>query len=214
MQRQGKKILFAGTGGQGVITAAKLLSDFFVHHGHQVVSGQLHGMAQRGGAVQSTVMIDCGMSPMMQAGGADVVLGCEPVETVRALPFISIHTTVIMNVTPVVPFVLSQKIVRGASDAKYPTTETLLGSLYKATPLVVSLNATEIAENLGSVKSLNVVMLGCLFGSGVLGYTPDDFLRTAMNGAPSKFADTNRAAFLAGVGVMSNQQQAKETLCP
>lgn len=71
----GWRILIAGTGGQGVLTAARLLCDVFVEDGHQAVSGQLHGMAQRGGSVQSSVIIDCGISPVIPSGRADFVLG-------------------------------------------------------------------------------------------------------------------------------------------
>ena len=99
--RYGWRIVFAGTGGQGVITAARLLTQFFSRRGSQVVSGQLHGMAQRGGSVQASVMIDSGISPVMPTGAADCVVGFEPVETVRALSFMSPRTTVFMNTTSI-----------------------------------------------------------------------------------------------------------------
>ena len=72
---------------QGVLTAARALCEFFAERGHNVVSGQLHGMAQRGGSVQSSVVIDSGISPVIARGRADFVVGFEPAETVRALPF-------------------------------------------------------------------------------------------------------------------------------
>ncbi len=93
-----------GTGGQGVLTAAKLLCAAFMERGHEVVSDQAHGMAQRGGCVQSSVMIDCGISPVIAQGTADFVLGFEPVETARALPIMAATTTVFMNTSPVIPY--------------------------------------------------------------------------------------------------------------
>ena len=71
--RSGRRLVLVGTGGQGVLTAARVLCDIFVDRGHYVVSGQLHGMAQRGGSVVSTVSIDAGISPVIPSGKADVV---------------------------------------------------------------------------------------------------------------------------------------------
>jgi hypothetical protein len=64
----GWRIAIAGTGGQGVVTAARVLCDAFVEQGHDVVSSQLHGMAQRGGSVQSAVMI--GAPPISSWGSS------------------------------------------------------------------------------------------------------------------------------------------------
>ena len=130
----GWRILIAGTGGQGVLTAARLLCDVLVVGGHRAVSGQLHGMAQRGGSVQSSLIIDGGISPVIPSGQADFVLGLEPVETARALPLMSARTVVYMNMAPVVPYVLAQRFVlqqeraegglcinvRGPADAFFP----------------------------------------------------------------------------------------------
>lgn len=197
----GKRILLAGTGGQGVITAAKLLSEFFVDRDHQVVSGQLHGMAQRGGAVQSSVLIDCGNSPIIPIGGADIVIGFEPVETVRALPFISNNTVVIMNTASVVPFVLSQQFVLKKGDGKYPELEALQNSVTAVTQNVFIVPATELAEKAGAVKSVNIIMLGCVFGSGLLSYTPEDFLQYVKDKAPPHIAEANNKTFRIGVDI-------------
>jgi len=115
--KSGWRVLIVGTGGQGVLTAARLLCDLFVDRGHDVVSGQLHGMAQRGGSVQSSVLIDCGSSPMIAKGRADVVLGFEPVETARALPFMSSRTVVYMNTNPVIPYTVGQQWVLSKGKA-------------------------------------------------------------------------------------------------
>jgi len=198
-KRHGWRILIAGTGGQGVITASRLLTEFSVQHGHQVVSGQLHGMAQRGGAVQSTVLIDCGISPAIGRGDADTVLGLEPVETARALPFISAKTAVIMNTVPVIPCVLAQNYAVGEGPAEYPSLDKLSTSIREVTSKLVTLDATALAKQAGSIKSLNVVMLGCLFGSGLLPYAAEHFLDSVIKTAPPQLAKTNSKAFLNGV---------------
>jgi indolepyruvate ferredoxin oxidoreductase beta subunit len=197
--KNGFRILLAGTGGQGVLLAARLLTDFFVQRGHSVVSAQLHGMAQRGGAVQSTVMVDTGSSPALRRGDADFLVGLEPVETARALPFVSEKTIVYMNTAPVIPYVLSQQYVLGNPEAKYPDIGHLEACLRKATPHVFPVEGTALAEAAGSVKTLNMVMVGCLVGSGRLPCTPDDFLNTVVKRAPSRLAEINQRAFLSGV---------------
>jgi indolepyruvate ferredoxin oxidoreductase beta subunit len=193
------RIVFAGTGGQGVITAARLLSEFFVQQGRQVVSGQLHGMAQRGGAVQATVMVDCGISPAIPRGGADIVVGLEPVETARVLPYVSPKTIVFMNTTPVVPFTLSQQFVLGEGPGQYPYVEELQKEIRSAAPNLFAFDATALARRAGAVRTLNVIMLGCLFGSGLLPAEPREFIDTVMKTVPPRLADVNNKAFRLGV---------------
>ena len=195
----GWRILIAGTGGQGVLTAARLLTDFFVLKGASVTSGQLHGMAQRGGSVQSSVMVDCGMSPVIPKGGADAVLGLEPVETARALPLISFQTKVFMNTAPVIPFTLDQQAVRSESEVRYPDVSELAALVESVTSHVFALDATRLALEAGSIKALNVVMLGLWFGLDLCPFAPEDFLDTMLKGAPVSSRGVNRKAFLSGV---------------
>jgi indolepyruvate ferredoxin oxidoreductase beta subunit len=196
--RSGWRILIAGTGGQGVLTAARLLCDYFVEAGREVVSGQLHGMAQRGGAVQSSVIVDGGISPVIPSGRADFVLGFEPVETARALPLISARTMVFMNTTPVVPFVLAQRAVLNEDGAAYPDVPRLIDAVRAAAPRTFALDATEYAAEAGSAKTLNMVMLGGLLGSGALPCTAEEFWNSVSSSIPPKLKDSNTKAFLRG----------------
>jgi indolepyruvate ferredoxin oxidoreductase beta subunit len=198
-KRSGWRILIAGTGGQGVLTVARLLCDCFVERGHHVVSGQLHGMAQRGGAVQSSVMIDAGISPVIARGRADVVVGLEPVETARALPFMSSRTLVYMNTTPVVPFVLAQRAVLKQENADYPDVQRLVEQVRSAARHTLTLDATQFALEAGSIQALNIVMLGCLLGSGSLPCTADEFWSIVSKQMPPAARETNTRAFLKGV---------------
>ncbi len=198
-KRAGWRILIAGTGGQGVVTSARLLCDCFVELGHQVVSAQLHGMAQRGGAVQSSVMIDVGISPAMARGQADFVVGLEPVETVRALPVMSSRTLVYMNTAPVVPFVLAQRAVLQEGDAAYPDVQRLVDLVRSVAPNTVTLPATQLALEAGSTQALNMVMLGCLLGSGSLPCAADDFWSVVSGQAPPTAREANAKAFRTGV---------------
>ncbi len=197
--RSGCRILIAGTGGQGVLTAARLLCDCFLELDHQVVSGQLHGMAQRGGAVQSSVIIDGGISPVIPSGRADFVMGFEPVETARALPFISSSTVVYMNTAPVIPFVLAQRAVLKEGKAEYPDVRQLADRIRSVAPNTFPFDATQYAAEAGSIKALNMVMLGCLLGSGCLPCTADSFWNTVSKRLPPALKETNTKAFMKGV---------------
>ncbi|MBU0616681.1 MAG: indolepyruvate oxidoreductase subunit beta [Planctomycetes bacterium] len=196
--RSGWRILIAGTGGQGVLTAARLLCDCFVARGHHVVSGQLHGMAQRGGAVQSSVIVDGGISPVIPSGRADFLVGFEPVETARALPFVSSDTVVYMNTTPVIPFVLAQRLVLKQPGAEYPDVGQLADRMRAVAPHTFTFDATRCAIEAGSVKALNMVMLGCLLGSGGLPCTAEDFWNIVSETMPARLREVNTKAFLNG----------------
>ena len=201
--RSGWRILIAGTGGQGVLTAARLLCDCFVARGHHVVSGQLHGMAQRGGAVQSSVIVDGGISPVIPSGGADFLVGFEPVETARALPLISSDTLVYMNTAPVIPFVLAQRLVLKQPGAEYPDVGQLTEQIRSVAPQTFALDATSCAVEAGSIKALNMVMLGWLLGSGSLPCSADDFWNSATQTMPPKLREINTRAFRKGTELAS-----------
>jgi indolepyruvate ferredoxin oxidoreductase beta subunit len=205
-QRCGWRILIAGTGGQGVLTAARLLCDCFVARGHRAVSSQLHGMAQRGGAVQSSVIIDGGISPVIASGRANYVVGFEPVEAARALPWMSPRTVVYMNTAPVIPFVLAQRALLKDQVATYPHVIQLLDCIRAVTNKVCSFDATRCAKAAGSTKGLNMVMLGCLLGSGSLPCTADEFWNTVSKRMPPASLASNRRAFLGGVELVDQNR--------
>jgi indolepyruvate ferredoxin oxidoreductase beta subunit len=207
-KRSGWRILIAGTGGQGALTAARVLSEFMIEKGHDIVSGQLHGMSQRAGSVQSSVMIDCGISPVMASGTADCLLGLEPVEAVRALPFLSARTVVFMNTAVVVPFVLGQRFARKEGDADYPDVGRLIAHLRAVTDHVFPLDATDLALQSGSIRAINTVMLGCLFGSGILPHTSEEFWSAASGKMPPAWAKANTSAFQSGVTIGRESRRA------
>lgn len=197
--RPGWRIVIVGTGGQGALTAARLLCDCLVEQGHYVVSGQLHGMAQRGGSVQSSVMVDCGISPVIATGRADCVLGFEPVETARVLPLMSSRTVVYMNTAPVVPFILGQRAVLKEGDGAYPDVQALVQAVRAVSNHVFAFDATRLAQESGSVKTMNTIMLGCLLGSGLLPCTVDEFWATVTRKMSPELTQANSEAFRNGV---------------
>ncbi len=156
------------------------------------MSGQLHGMAQRGGAVQSSVMVDCGISPVIPEGKADFVLGLEPFECARALHFVSSGTRVFMNTTMVTPFVVAQDQIRNRGIGP-PSVPELEQALRSVTSRLCVADATALAEQAGSIRTLNLVMLGSLFGADLLPYRPADFTDTVA------LSEENQRAFMSGV---------------
>lgn len=204
-KRRGWRIVIAGTGGQGVVTAARLLCECFAERGHEVVSGQLHGMAQRGGAVQSSVIIDGGISPIISSGRADFVVGLEPVETVRALPLMSSQTTVYMNTTPVIPFVLAQRAVREEGGGEYPDVAELVRCVRAVTDNLFSIDAAQRAAEAGVSAALNMVLLGCLLGSAELPCTAEAFSDFVAARSPGALREANVRAFRMGVKAVNGR---------
>jgi indolepyruvate ferredoxin oxidoreductase beta subunit len=82
------RVFLTGVGGQGTLTSTRLLALAAMDSGLEVVSGEIHGMAQRGGVVESTVLVGGFASPKISPGEADVLLGFEPLEAWRALPML------------------------------------------------------------------------------------------------------------------------------
>jgi indolepyruvate ferredoxin oxidoreductase beta subunit len=204
-KRRGWRIVIAGTGGQGVVTAARLLCECFAERGHEVVSGQLHGMAQRGGAVQSSVIIDGGISPIISSGRADFVVGLEPVETVRALPLMSSQSTVYMNTVPVIPFVLAQRAVREEGGEEYPEVAELVRCVRAVTDNLFSIDAAQRAAETGVGAALNMVMLGCLLGSAALPCTAEAFSDFVAARSPGALREANVRAFRMGVKAVNRR---------
>lgn len=192
------RILLTGVGGQGVITAARILAEAAFANGHHVVVGELHGMAQRGGAVQSSVLIDTGYGSIIPRGGADVVLGFEPIETARTTTWISRKTLVIANVRPVVPFVLT------ITQKRYPETSSIWESLKEHCNRLVTFDATDLAIHAGSARTLSVVMLGLLAGMNTLPFDQKELWKAIENLSPYKYIEQNRKAFQNGLEASSS----------
>ena len=158
-----------------------------------VVSGEIRNMAQRGGAVQATVVIGGARSTMVPDGGAEVVLGLEPMETARVSRYMGERTLVITNTHPIVPFTLT---VQGRA---YPPLSDLLSPVRQRTGELFTLDATRVAEKTGSIRVLNTVMLGVLAGRSSIPIDKQVIERTIAEESPPALARLNVEAFRAGV---------------
>jgi indolepyruvate ferredoxin oxidoreductase beta subunit len=188
-------IFITGVGGQGSLSASRFLGEAAVKAGLKVLVGEIHGMAQRGGIVESTVRIGDVYGPIISDGQADVLLGFEPIETLRAMAKASPKTLIITNTHPIVPATVSMK------DDKYPEAEEVLGRIRAISPKVIALDATETAGQAGNTQALNAVLLGVLAGTGVLPFETDLLREVLMGGVPKKALDVNEKAFAMGFEV-------------
>lgn len=158
-------LIIAGVGGQGNILISRLIGQALVEKGYHVTIGETYGASQRGGSVASHVRIsmESPYSPITPEGDADIILGLEPVESLRLL---AVHgsprTFVISNTRPIHPMA----VVLG--EAEYPELSRIKDLVKKLSSKAWYLDASQIAIGLGSPVLTNIVMTGALFGTGLL----------------------------------------------
>jgi indolepyruvate ferredoxin oxidoreductase beta subunit len=190
------RIYLTGVGGQGTLLATTVLAEAAILAGHEAVTSEVHGMAQRGGVVESTVMMGGITSPIISDGEADVLLGFEPVETYRAMRKCSAESVVVSNTVPTVPF--SVAIGKGT----YPDVEKMFDFIRSQVKRLVTVNAQALAGEAGSVVGANVVMLGALAGSRVLPIPKEAFEETIRTKTKKQFVETNLRALELGFSAL------------
>jgi indolepyruvate ferredoxin oxidoreductase beta subunit len=164
-------IFLAGVGGQGIITASRIIGDAALLAGKNVLLSETHGMAQRGGSVVCTARIGDAHGALILDGRADVILGFELLETLRALPKASRSAAVISSNETIVPLSVSTQKLH------YPTLEEAKEEILKAAGKLLFVDARKLAAESGVPMSSNVVMIGALAGSGCTGLPKAEFAR-------------------------------------
>jgi len=191
-------LYLVGVGGQGIITASKIIGDAAVLAGKNVLLSETHGMAQRGGSVICTARIGDVHSPLIPDGSADVILSFELLETLRALCKASRSTTVISSTERIVPLSVStQKL-------KYPEKEEVAREVGRASKSFTLVDAVSIASEAGVPMSSNIVMVGALAGTGITGLERSHFERAIAMNIQRKLAE-NLRAFSGGFGLTNRQ---------
>lgn len=181
-------ILLVGVGGQGTILASKILGHVAQNLGAEVKVSEIHGMSQRGGSVVTQVRFgEKVYSPVIAPGTADVILAFEKLEALRWLPFLKEGGVMIVNNQEIDPM----PVIMGA--AEYP--QDIFRTLESAAR-TVKVPALAMAEACGSVKSVNVVLLGVLAKS--LGLDEEVWLDALIHCVPQKTIEVNKKAFLQG----------------
>lgn len=187
-------LIFAGVGGQGSVLASHIIAQAAIEEGLKARVGETFGAAQRGGKVHSHVRIGKDVySPLCKANSVEVLLGCEPNETLRlALRFSGPSSIIITNTRPVP----SMDVNIGA--AKYPDIKALLSGLEKLSGKVIAFDATKLAIEAGSERTMNVVLLGALAATGKLPFKSDGLRKAVWDRVPPSTIETNMKAFDSG----------------
>ena len=186
-------IVLCGVGGQGTVLASKLIATAAMGRGIPVKTAETIGMAQRGGSVFSHVRVGEGAaSPLVGRGTADVIVAFEPAEAVRQLPFLRRGGAVVVSNRPVVP-------VSAMTGGPAYDLEAITGYLHaqEASGRIGDLavvDADHAAQELGSAKCLNVVLLGAAVRSGALGLSAEDVRSAIHERVPERFWELNDRA--------------------
>jgi len=189
-------IYLVGVGGQGIITASRIIGDAAISAGKNVLLSETHGMAQRGGSVVCTARIGDVYSPLIPDGQADLILSFELLETLRALCKANGKTLVISSAEKIVPLSVSTQKLR------YPTLEEIGAQAKKAAKDFVPIHARRLAEDSAVPLSSNIVMVGALAGTGVTGLERRDFEKAIEMNIPH-WVPENLDAFAKGFQITS-----------
>ena len=184
-----KSVMIVGVGGQGTLLASRVLGSAMLSQGVDVKVSEVHGMSQRGGSVVTYVRYgDKVYSPIIAQGEADVLLAFEALEAARYLPWLKPDGTVIVNTQQMDPM----PVVTGV--AEYP--KDILGKVQEQGVKMVALDALGMAEQAGSSKAVNVVLIGAM--AKKLDLPKEAWIDTIQETVPPKFIDMNLKAFELG----------------
>ena len=180
-----KNIVLTGVGGQGTGLASKLIAAAAMNKGLPVMSAETIGMAQRGGSVFSHLRIGEGIaSPMIAKGEADLILGFEPAETVRMLPYLKPDGQVVTAMRGVMP------VTAALAGGNYRA-EDMLAYLKSEVKNLLLVDTDEAVRTLGNPKVVNVVLLGAALASGALGLTEAELQDAIRDRLPEKLHEIN-----------------------
>jgi len=189
-------VVIAGVGGQGNVVASEILATALAACGYRVSVGETFGASQRGGSVMSHVRAARGETPgpLIPKGLVDIVVGFEPLETLRIIADYGRETTrVVVNPRPVYPLAVQ------AGEASYPDSRDLLETLGTLAAEVTVVEATELARRAGDVRAQNLAMVGALVGTGWLPIRPDAVVRILGERFADEILRLNREAFRLGL---------------
>ena len=181
-------ILICGVGGQGIVLTSKLIAATAMEHDIPVMSAETIGMAQKGGSVFSFLRLgDDIYCPMFPEKTADIIIGFEPAEAVRILPYLRDGGQVVVHTHPIMP------VTATLSGSDYTGNE-MLDYLQRNVENVVLVDGNRAIEEIGSPKVLNMVMLGAAVRNGVLPFSVDDIEDTMKKTVRPQFVELNSKA--------------------
>ncbi|AXV38198.1 MAG: indolepyruvate ferredoxin oxidoreductase subunit beta [Methanobacterium sp. BRmetb2] len=191
-------IYISGVGGQGIIKTSIIIGEAAMNKGLNVVMSEIHGMAQRGGGVSTELKIGDAKSPIIQEGGADLLIAFEPLEALRAIPKISSDTFIVINNSTIMPFNILK------SDISYPDVSTIFDELKSVSPNLMVLDAEKIAKNAGNILSLNMVMLGGTLAVPDFPIDKNNVIESMKDNLPEKSLDINLKALNKGFNLLKS----------
>lgn len=185
-------ILIAGVGGQGTVLASRLLAMASISEGFFTRTSETIGMAQRGGSVVSHVRVEsANSSPIIPTGTADVIIAFELAEAARSLPRLAKNGKCIVNTQVIKP------VTASLGTSAYNSVE-IVDFIKRVAPDSVFIDGYSIAEKAGSVKAVNVVLLGAACSAEMLPFTKECLENTIKENVPEKFLELNLKAFNEG----------------
>ncbi len=184
-----KNVMIVGVGGQGSLLASKLLGKLLLTKGYDIKVSEVHGMSQRGGSVVTYVRFgDKVYSPIIDKGEADFIVSFEMLEAARWTEFLKSDGKIIANTQQINPM----PVITGS--AEYPA--ELSEKIKSAGIELVAVNALDLAEQAGSAKAVNIVLMGIL--SRYFDFTEDEWNTAIESSVPAKFLELNKKAFALG----------------
>jgi indolepyruvate ferredoxin oxidoreductase beta subunit len=189
------RLIIVAVGGQGNLLASKILGEAALSAAVPVRMSEIHGMAQRGGVVESAIVLGSARSNIISDAEADILLGFEPSETLRALNKCHANSVVITNLAPMPPFTVA--IGKGT----YPDLDRIQALIAAKTRRLIAFDGLALARQAGNTMSLNMVLLGALIGTGLLPISADQVRQVIRSKTRPAFVEVNLNAFDSGCRV-------------
>ena len=184
-----KNVMIVGVGGQGSLLASKLLGRMLLQKGYDIKVSEVHGMSQRGGSVVTYVRFgDKVYSPVIDKGEADFIVSFELLEAARWTQYLKPGGKIVVNTQEINPM----PVIIGA--AEYP--QGLAEQMKAAGLSVDAIDALALAQQAGSAKAVNIVLMGHL--SRYFDFAEEEWLQAIENCVPAKFLELNKTAFRLG----------------
>lgn len=181
-------LLMTGIGGQGIILASDVVGNTALKSQYDIKKTDTLGMAQRGGSVVSHIRIaDKVYSPLIKEGNVDILLAFEKLEAARWAHFLKDNGIAIINNYSSPPFSVS------IGNEEYPSDDKILTIIRRRTQKIKLIRGNELAKRIGSVKSLNMLLLGCI--STLMPFPVEVWKESISQHLPSTLHEINLAAF-------------------
>jgi indolepyruvate ferredoxin oxidoreductase beta subunit len=191
------RLIIVAVGGQGNLLASKVIGESALLADVPVRMSEIHGMAQRGGVVESSIVFGTAQSTIISDGEADVLVGFEPSETLRALNKCNSNTVVITNLAPLPPFTVA------VGSGIYPELDVLQSLIRAKTANLIAFDAEALAIEAGNVLSVNMVLLGALIQTGKIPLSLETVKEAIKTKTKKAFVESNLKAFELGFSAAS-----------